>query len=197
MAEFGKDLCAAKAARRAGYSEKTAGAIGAENLTKPVIWAAIQEQHQKTITDAVMSAQETLERMTVIGRTDITTFHDAQGHILPMCEWTPEMGQQVSKIESVVKNVAAGDGHVDQVLKISIWNKIQALEGMAKYHGLATTRVDVNMTVDNSLIQAGRDRVAAAAELRKLSEAKLPKRNRPLLEGEIVPSNALNTEDAF
>ncbi len=178
ISEFLKDLCAAKAARRAGYSEKTAGAIGAENLTKPVIWAAIQEQHQQAITDAVMSAQETLERMTVIGRTDITTFHDDQGKILPMSEWTPEMGQQVSKIESVVKNVAAGDGHVDQVLKVSIWNKIQALEGMAKYHGLATTRVDVNMTVDNSLIQAGRDRVAAAAGLRRLSEAKLVKKER-------------------
>ena len=77
---------------------------------------------------AVMSAQETLERMTTIGRTDITTFHDDQGNILPTSEWTPEMGQQVSKIESVVKNVAAGDGHVDTVLKISIWDKMKALE---------------------------------------------------------------------
>ena len=144
---------------------------------------------------AVMSAQETLERMTTIGRTDITTFHDDQGNILPTSEWTPEMGQQVSKIESVVKNVAAGDGHVDTVLKISIWDKMKALEQLAKHHDLITQRFDVNMTVDNSLIEAGRARVAAAAGLRRLSEAKLPKRDRQLLEGEVVNDNTL-TDDA-
>ena len=64
VAEFAKDLNATQAAKRAGYSEKSAGAIGAEDLTKPVIWAAIQERHQQAITDAVMSAQEVLEELT-------------------------------------------------------------------------------------------------------------------------------------
>ena len=41
VAEYIVDLCATKAARRAGYSEKTARFIGAENLSKPNIAAAI------------------------------------------------------------------------------------------------------------------------------------------------------------
>lgn len=41
--EYLVDLNATQAAIRAGYSEKTARAIGAENLTKPDIASAIQE----------------------------------------------------------------------------------------------------------------------------------------------------------
>lgn len=39
--EYLVDLCATQAAIRAGYSGKTAGAIGRENLQKPLIAAAI------------------------------------------------------------------------------------------------------------------------------------------------------------
>ena len=105
------------------------------------------------------------------------------------------MGQQIQKIEIVKKNVAAGDGHTDTVLKVSVWDKMKALEQLAKHHGLVTQRVDINV-VTSAELQAGRDRVAAAAELRKASEAKLVTRERHVLEGEIVNDDALNTENA-
>ena len=44
--EYMIDLNATQAAIRAGYSEKTANRIGAENLTKPVIQEAIQQLHK-------------------------------------------------------------------------------------------------------------------------------------------------------
>lgn len=42
--EYLVDLNASAAARRAGYSEKTAGTIGFENLQKPKIQDALQEE---------------------------------------------------------------------------------------------------------------------------------------------------------
>ena len=44
--EYMIDLNATQAAIRAGYSEKTANRIGAENLSKPVIQEAIQQRHK-------------------------------------------------------------------------------------------------------------------------------------------------------
>ena len=41
--EYLIDLCATRAAVRAGYSEKTARQIGSENLSKPAIQEAIAE----------------------------------------------------------------------------------------------------------------------------------------------------------
>ena len=43
VAEYLVDLNATQAAIRAGYSAKTAGSVGAENLSKPEIAAAIAE----------------------------------------------------------------------------------------------------------------------------------------------------------
>ena len=60
--EFLIDLNATQAAIRAGYSEKTAAAIGCENLTKPEIAAAI------AASQAARSA-----------RTEITADHSVAG----------------------------------------------------------------------------------------------------------------------
>lgn len=67
--EYLIDLNATQAAIRAGYSEKTAGVIGYENLTKPQIVEAIavgqKERGQRTnITQdyVLMSIMETVER---------------------------------------------------------------------------------------------------------------------------------------
>jgi phage terminase small subunit len=55
--EYLIDLNATQAAIRAGYSEKTAKAIGHENLTKPDIAAAI-EQAQKSLSERVEITQD-------------------------------------------------------------------------------------------------------------------------------------------
>ena len=44
VAEYLVDLNATEAAKRAGYSEKTAYSIGFENLRKPEIQEAVQEK---------------------------------------------------------------------------------------------------------------------------------------------------------
>ena len=184
VAEFGKDLNATQAAKRAGYSVKTANKIGSENLAKPAVWAAIQQAHQQAITDAVMSGQEILEELTIIGRTDVTVFHDAAGQPIPVSQWTPQMGRQVSKIEVVRKNVAAGDGHTDTVLKVSMWDKHKALETLAKYRGIATTKIDLNVRLeDQKALEAARPRIALAAKVREAFQAKHPELLAPRSRG--------------
>ena len=52
---------ATEAAVKAGYSKKTARAIGAENLTKPDIQKYISEHTQKQHTERIATADEVLE----------------------------------------------------------------------------------------------------------------------------------------
>lgn len=58
--EYLVDLNAAAAARRAGYSEKTARKIGQENLTKPDIAAAIAEAQQARAERVQITADDVL-----------------------------------------------------------------------------------------------------------------------------------------
>ena len=69
ISEYLVDLCATKAAIRAGYSTKRADAIGHENLRKPEIMAAIQlamkqreERTQVTQDYVLRTIHETIER---------------------------------------------------------------------------------------------------------------------------------------
>jgi len=60
--EYLVDLNATQAAIRAGYKEKTARAIGAENLTKPNIQAAIEEAMNKRAVKVEITAEQVLQR---------------------------------------------------------------------------------------------------------------------------------------
>lgn len=66
--EYLIDCNATQAAIRAGYSPKTAQAIGSENLKKPVVKKYINEHLEISHNDAVMSAEEVLMRLTEIAR---------------------------------------------------------------------------------------------------------------------------------
>lgn len=59
---------ASEAARKAGYSEKTAHRIGQENLQKPAIKQYIAERMEKTASARILDAQEALEILTSIAR---------------------------------------------------------------------------------------------------------------------------------
>jgi hypothetical protein len=70
VAEYLKCWNASEAARRAGYSGKTAYAIGSENLRKPEIKAVIDA----AVEQIQMSANEALIRNSQVGRGDIGEF---------------------------------------------------------------------------------------------------------------------------
>lgn len=60
--EFIKDLNATQAAIRAGYSEKTARAIGCENLTKPDIQQRVAELNQERLERVKIDADYVLRQ---------------------------------------------------------------------------------------------------------------------------------------
>lgn len=69
--EYLVDLNATQAAIRAGYSQKTAGQIGDENLKKPQIAAAIQEAQAKRSERTEITQDMVLRELAKIGFSDI------------------------------------------------------------------------------------------------------------------------------
>lgn len=66
--EYLIDCNATKAAIRAGYSEKTAKQMGAENLSKPDLRAYIDEQLERLHNEKTADAQEVMEYLTAVMR---------------------------------------------------------------------------------------------------------------------------------
>jgi hypothetical protein len=66
--------------------------------------------------------------------------YDAEGNLKPISKLTLEQQRYLQSSETVIKNVAAGDGHTDTVLKVKVIDnrrsKIAALELLVDILGL-------------------------------------------------------------
>lgn len=89
---------ASEAARKAGYSPKTAGAIGEENLKKPEISAYIDERMTKQDASRVASADEVLRFYSAVMRGEEK---DAFG-------LDPSLADRLKAADSLMKRYAIG-----------------------------------------------------------------------------------------
>ncbi|MFQ8774902.1 MAG: terminase small subunit [Finegoldia magna] len=117
--EYIKTGNATQSAISAGYSEKTAGQVGAENLKKPYIKSYIDERMKELEEEAIADQAEVLKYLTRILRDE--------------------------EREEVLVNVGNFEQEI-QSMKVSTKDKIRAAELLGKRYGSWTDKVDLNST---------------------------------------------------
>lgn len=119
--EYLIDLNATQAAIRAGYSKKSACAIGLENLGKPMIKQAIEEKLKQIDEEKTADAKEIREFWTRVMRgeeKDTVLRYDNEGH------------------------------QVETEINVSMKDRIRASELMGKSFAMFTDKVDSNIDMD-------------------------------------------------
>ncbi|EGT3734896.1 TPA: terminase small subunit [Clostridioides difficile] len=106
---------ATEAAIKAGYSEKTAKVIGAENLTKPYLKSYIDERIGQLESNRIADAKEVMEYLTKIVR------NEAKEEVVVVSEYGPE----------IIKK------------DVSIRDRNKAAELLGKRYRLFTDKVEV------------------------------------------------------
>jgi terminase small subunit-like protein len=92
---------------------------------------------------------------------DIRELFDDKGNFLPIKQWPDDIARAVSSVEVVKKNVTTGDGKVDDVLKVRLWDKPSKLTNLMKHHGQLVDRVEVSGDAELlARLDAGRKRLA-------------------------------------
>lgn len=119
---------ATQAAIKAGYSKKTAGQVGAENLKKPYIKSYIDERMKKLEEEAIADQAEVLKYLTRVLRDE--------------------------EREDVLVNIGNYEQEI-QSMKVSAKDRIKAAELLGKRYGSWTDKVD--MTLDVPTIISGAD----------------------------------------
>lgn len=129
--EYLIDLNATQAAIRAGYSKKTAGKIGQENLTKPDIKGYIKHRMDEKEKDLIADQDEVLKYLTSVLR-----------------------GESESE-EIVIENIGDYMSEARTMKKApSEKDRLKAAELLGKRYGLYTDRIEqeldmeLNITVD-------------------------------------------------
>ena len=146
--EFLVDKNATAAAKRAGYSKKTAHSIGSENLIKPEvkkeISAALKEQSERTL----ITADRVLEEIYNLAMCDIGEAYNEDGSLKPIKEIPEAIRRAISSVET--EEIKGPDGSCfGQTKKIKFWEKSKNLEMLAKHFKLLTEKFEVQF--DESL----------------------------------------------
>ena len=100
---------ATEAAKRAGYSEKTAYAMGAENLRKPQISQYIEERKKQAEDKRIADISEVLQFFTSVMR----------GEVKDQFDFDPSLSDRLSAGKELMKRYEKGDdGKKDALAKL-------------------------------------------------------------------------------
>ena len=166
--EYLVDLNTTDAARRAGYSAKTAGVIGYENLTKPHIAAEIQGAMNRRSERVEITADRVLKELAKIGFSslrDMVAWGPQGVTMKPSDELTPEQAACVAEVSQTVTEHGG-------TTRFKLHDKATALSKIALHLGMFKNQVDANWQV-TTIHDPGRDKLSDAqlAELIALAEA--------------------------
>lgn len=149
-------LNATQAYRDAGYACPTSqvAEVGGSKLVRHAkVAKAIEQGMAKTLKKAGTTADQVIQDLLEITRTDLRKLVDAQGKLLPLKDWPDELA-------AVIGSVEVGKGGT--VHKVKALDKLGALTLLGRYHKLFTDKLEVSG-----------DLVLSAARLRQMSDAEL------------------------
>jgi hypothetical protein len=88
------------------------------------------------------------------------------GRLKPMREWADAVAAAVSSIEVTKRNLEAGDGKQEDVVKIRLWDKPKNLELLFKHLGIIKERHEVSGNWDKweARLKAARLRVSKQSQ---------------------------------
>ncbi len=137
-----------KAAKEAGYSEKTAHVIAAENLTKPKIIRRIRELELE------YQDKATLKKKDIVGQLE----QYAQANVLDYLEWDEKRGVVVKPSQLLTRQQAACILEIKQVfnargqrvIQLKLQNQKDALDSLARIQGLFKDNLNLNGEIKSS-----------------------------------------------
>ena len=155
-AEYLKDMNATKAAIRAGYSAKSAEAIGAQLLKKTRVARIIDSALGRRALRVEVTTDDVLRELIAMAQTDISQAFDENGTLRPFADMPHDVRRMISAVETEeLKGMVIGaDGEMDigtvgKVRKVKFWSKEKALELLGRHLKMYVDKVE--HSADSSL----------------------------------------------
>lgn len=139
VAEYLIDLNATQAAIRAGYSEKSARSQGHRLLTNADIETAIQEARAERSDRTEVTQDRVLEELARIGFGNLQNILTPAGNLKAVGDWDEDAARSISSLEIITRPGGVdenGEREVEHVAKIKAWDKLAALDKLARHLGM-------------------------------------------------------------
>jgi phage terminase small subunit len=131
---------ATKAAIEAGYSPRTAKEIGYSLVHKnSLVQAEIARRSRVAMEAREITLERTLSENAAIAFADPRRPFNADGTMVPVCDWPPEVAAAVASVETEERYETGDDGAQPvrvAIRKVRFWDKGAALEKLFRYQRL-------------------------------------------------------------
>lgn len=144
--EYLVDLNAAQAAVRAGYSAKTAESCGPRMLRNAQVRKEVERLQSERAKRLDLTADHVLHELVRIARVDVGEAFTEDGRLKPLKDIPEDVRRAIAglDVEELFEGVGEERTQVGVVKKVKFWNKVQALELLAKHLGLLRDKVEVS-----------------------------------------------------
>ena len=160
--EYLIDFNGTDAAIRSGYSKRSARVIAQTLLAKPHIAAAVAKARDKVSQKLEVTVERIVREAAAVAFSDLRELYDDKGQLLPVHLWPAGVAESIAGVE--VEELFEGRGdereHVGRLKKIKRWDKVRALELLARYKGMFVDQV--KLSVDDSLLKPLADAIRRA-----------------------------------
>lgn len=146
--EFLIDFNATRAAEAAGYSKKTAYAIGSENLKKPEIQDYLNLKKQKTAERLEITKEMLVDELRRIAFFDIRKLYTVDSGLKGIHDLDDDEAHAIASVESYDVKEPDSGMVIGTTQKVKVHNKIQAIERISKMLGFdAPTQLDLSGSI--------------------------------------------------
>lgn len=145
--EYLIDLNATQAAIRAGYSPDTAGAIGAENLTKPEIQRAVAKAMAERSRRTGVNAERVVLELAKVAFVNVGNVIDATDATIK----TDADPEDLAAIQSIkVKDM--GDMGIEREIRMA--DKLKALELLGRHLGMFNDKIRLDAKLNTGKLDS-------------------------------------------
>jgi phage terminase small subunit len=154
--EYLRDLNASAAARRAGYSPRSADRIAMQLMSKSHIRARVEQLQAERNERVKVDADWVLRRLLAELEADARDLYDTEGQLKPVHEW-PEIWRKGLVTNIVTTEVYGSPDEkgrpkvVGQMKNVILADRVKRLELIGKHISVAAFREKVSLGVDDPL----------------------------------------------
>lgn len=136
--EYLIDYNGTQAAIRAGYSRKTSYAIAGQLLQRPEVQAYLKAKSERIGKKLDVSAERTLLEISRVAFQDARMFFHEDGSLIPIHGLSDDAAAVIAgfEIEELFEHEDGVKNKIGQLKKIKRFDKMKALELLAKYYKL-------------------------------------------------------------
>lgn len=82
-----------------------------------------------------LTPHRVLEELIYVGMGNIAELFDVGGNLRPIHEIPVHPRRMIAGVDVVKRNLTTGDGRLDEIRKVELWSKVEALDRLAQHWG--------------------------------------------------------------